>query len=1514
MSDSLDLARSLDSWDQNHSAESAVSVLTAATDCESSEAALWQRFLETTGEHPYLSLLPGREQREAWSAIMFKALRWADYGLESLLDWRVRTRPDTIYLQDLGRTGEPALTYAQTQRQARLIAAHLLGPNADQPRSCVGILSANSLDSALCDLACLIHDIPVAPMNIHEDVATLAWICDRLGIADLIVDTPDRLQRAMEIRDRTKQPLNLHLLTAGATTPAPGVSFLNAELGSLSDEEAERRLARRPRFGLDDPCTVLFTSGSTGKPKGITFTPYNLVSKRFARAAALPEVGHDEVLLAFLPLYHTFGRFLELMGMLFWGGTYVFVGNPSLDTLLAGMPRVRPTGMISVPMRWQQICDKAGEQGNDRAALDEITGGQLRWGLSAAGWLSPDTFRWYQSRGVDLCSGFGMTEGTGGLTMTPPGNYLEESVGLPLPGVRIRLGDLGELQVAGPYVAYYLPEDGPVGDLTAKESDRTGEYWLGTGDLFRELPDGHLQIVDRIKDIYKNNRGQTVAPRKVETRFTGVPGIKRTFLAGDGRAANVLLIVPDPDDTMFSELDPIEREDYLRRVIRQANLDLTSYERVVSFALLDRDFDTEHGELTAKGSLRRKAIEHNFKDVLDGLYRRRTLSWQGRRLVVPRWVIRELGVLEDEIQLDGDSLINSRAGSRLPLAVGSRPGWVRIGDLEYRPTDPDQEIDLGLFARQPLLWAGNPSLQAFLPCRNGWDTPLIGVDEQVLLPPRDADTGGTVCPARRSGRLGELDIHILDALFADLETALDAVAHLEKELATSLPREALLIRRRLEALACHPLLAIRCEVYRILVLDDPEPDYGRHLAAFVDSGRPFLCANTIAAIAHGASESRRLFSFRRRLHAYRQQLDWPASPATRTIFSDLLRLLADFARTKPENMSTVRRELLCWSLFKRDPELAELAGGLQRELTAWHRDLLESSAPDPEAWRGRLAFQEGLADDEISRLESVLIGTTLLAESVALVFDTTLNPADLPPSGIWISRTTSQPFPSRYRISINTESGRHFDLLLILREDLGDSEVMETFHRVAAIRAWPSATPVLPRLGALRTDLGVATMAFANGLTVWDRIRLNGSTPADAAAEGKRGWRRLLVSGMTTVLSAWHHSGKVTVPGMITPSNVLVPDRDWREGSKMISLAGWSTYHEPLDLARPLIKNFLLLPVSHYPALKGMVDHDWLAEAAAEALGPVDGRNFLIELANNLESSPQPELGPDLASRLRLFAQGLADRYRPTLAVEGAVERYNAWRMANPDSSPRARSDQIEALGRLYRLDLEGEPAQFTLFGECYLTEETETARQACDRLVDRLFRHPGLRAARTVELSDLQAALASAEDRDALGRLAFPHSGIGHHPALQAVGDRAREHVVLQTEVLDDREHKYMTREPRDAAEMGRLYRLFLQSGFPLEISESDNHLVTVDSDGQMTGGVVWRLDAAGEPHLDGVAVVPSRRGHGLARSILEDFASRLRDDGYTHLRTHYSLKDFFEHLGFATDRQRGGLVRHLG
>src|SRR5690606_4109244 len=111
------------------------------------------------------------------------------------------------------------------------------------------------------------------------------------------------------------------------------------------------------------------------------------------------------------------------------------------------------------------------------AVVRDVVGDRLAVGLSAAGYLDPAIFRFFQRHGVELLSGFGMTEGTGGLLMTPLGRYREDSLGLPLPGTEARLADDGELHVRGPYVTtgYIDPEH----DAAAWTADR----WLKTGDI-----------------------------------------------------------------------------------------------------------------------------------------------------------------------------------------------------------------------------------------------------------------------------------------------------------------------------------------------------------------------------------------------------------------------------------------------------------------------------------------------------------------------------------------------------------------------------------------------------------------------------------------------------------------------------------------------------------------------------------------------------------------------------------------------------------------------------------------------------------------------------------------------------------------------------------------------------------------------------------------------------------------------------------------------------------------------
>ena len=211
---------------------------------------------------------------------------------------------------------------------------------------------------------------------------------------------------------------------------------------------------------MNKTLTIMYTSGSTSNPKGVKFSQLNIVSKRFARALALPDISNEDTFLCYLPLFHTFGRYFELMGSLFWGATYTFAESPSFNSLLKDFKTVSPSVFISIPKRWVQIYDLM----NDSLDLDlsskqkinkklmEITGEKLKWGLSAAGFLDPDIFRFFQDNEIELISGYGMTEATGGITMTPPNQYIENSVGKALPGVELKIEEDGELCMKGPYI------------------------------------------------------------------------------------------------------------------------------------------------------------------------------------------------------------------------------------------------------------------------------------------------------------------------------------------------------------------------------------------------------------------------------------------------------------------------------------------------------------------------------------------------------------------------------------------------------------------------------------------------------------------------------------------------------------------------------------------------------------------------------------------------------------------------------------------------------------------------------------------------------------------------------------------------------------------------------------------------------------------------------------------------------------------------------------------------------
>lgn len=1481
--------------------------------------AVWHRYLDETRRTVFLQALPDDEARNRWAETTFPLIRSTEYGFETLLDQRVREHPDRTLFQEM-EAGDPLRwSYEVIARRVRTMAAVFWAAHPEQPR--VAIVSENTLDGACCDLACLAYDILVTPVSPHFNPETLAWIFDELKINIVVVETEELRDRMGQVRSLASTSFRVFLLDPDAETPGEGESRLAEEMAQMGSAEADRILGGRTRRSVMDLATVMFTSGSTGRPKGVQYTVYNLITKRFARAAALPKVGDGEILFCFLPLYHTFGRYLEMTGMLFWGGTYVFAGNPSLETLLKGLQQARPTGLISIPRRWQQIRDRCLAEMDleeDRSRRDHafrrVVGDQLRWGLSAAGALEPAAFHFFQRHGVELCSGFGMTEATGGITMTQPGAYEDNTVGVPLPGLEARLSPEGELEIRGHYVARYLGDPPPSPD---------DEYWLPTGDIFRQRESGYYEIVDRIKDIYKNANGQTVAPGAIEQKLTHVPGIARSFLVGDGREFNVLLIVPDLTDPVLSDGPESERTlEYFQQVVTTANQGLAPFERVVNFALLDRDFERERGELTPKGSFQRKTIEENFQDVIRGLYRTNyvELEVNGLKVRIPRWFFRDLGILETDIVAQEEGLWNRRSHGFLTVALHSNGGTVAVGDLEYRVEGG--LVDLGVFARQPMLWVANPSLIAFCPCKEGWDLTLKAVSTQVFIPWRqegDYTPKVTVTPTSiRDPGLTEVNRLCTTALFTPAPDALRTVRTLEGLLKKTNVRLSRVIHRRLEALARHPDLEVRALAYRVFLLVGPVPDYTLEIPAFLSSGLPFLSEESIEAIADARIEPVRLEALRGRLHRYRVQLEWPASEALRHQMEGVFSLLTTFVRHHPDYYVQIRAELVSWVLHLADPELSRIAREYLEEIVEWFEEYLEGRTTnnEPHRWEGKIVFHDRISENEVRVIHRALVGTTFLNQSIMLAFDHRgIEVDEIPANGIWIAPVFSFLQAQVYRVSVNTRAGKHYDLLLGTATDREEANLLETTFWMLALGGRVDAPPVVRPFGCYRPDLGSFSMALVNDLTVWERVRaLTGETYLKFQPTPKH-WRDLFVRGIATFFRGWKHSDRSIVPGPLSPSNVMVPAPDFRSGGTILSLADWWPYDGPLSLVRPIMKNFFFPTTSYYPQTRSDLDVCWLFDGVMEALGSEDGRSFLVELQAALEQDSEPDLDPDwrLRERLEGYLKKLDHEYRVPLALLCAVERYADWARTNPRATPFARERQITELHQLYQLDAYGDMGRYALYRKTYFAALGPDVAGAFDRLLQRMFRNLGQKPTHMVELSELQATLKEDADRLVFSHMVFPASRRAGIVDILAVGGQGRGKVVVTSHVRDNQGERYTVREPIDPAEIGRLYRLYLESGMPLSLSDQARYLLAIDSDERIVAGISYKFLEPTIAYLDGLVVALPLRGNGLGGEFLEDFCLRLVSQGVRALNTHFIARPFLLAHGFRVDQEWGGLVRFL-
>ena len=444
---------------------------------------------------------------------------------------------------------------------------------------------------------------------------------------------------------------------------------LRAAGADVGDEVVTERAAAA---GAADLATVIYTSGTTGRPKGCELTHENLladVRNAFLGPLTLIAGAEDPGTVLFLPLAHVFARIIQV-GCIEGG---IVLGHcADLTALLPALASFRPTFILAVPRVFEKVYNTAEQKAQSekrgaifgRAAdvaigysraldgpggrpsfglraqhalfgrlvyrkLRAALGGRAQYAVSGGAALSERLCHFFRGIGVTVLEGYGLTETTAAATVNRPDRNKIGTVGLPLPGVGIKIADDGEILISGKNVfpGYWRNE-------AATKEAFAEDGWFATGDVGELDEEGFLTITGRKKELIVTAGGKNVSPAVLEDRLRSHALISQCMVVGDGRPFVAALVTLDPeafgpwkerhgkpaDATIASLRDDPDLVADVQAAVDDANLAVSRAESIRKFRILDVDFTQEAGQLTVKLGIRRSVLLKDFAADIDALY------------------------------------------------------------------------------------------------------------------------------------------------------------------------------------------------------------------------------------------------------------------------------------------------------------------------------------------------------------------------------------------------------------------------------------------------------------------------------------------------------------------------------------------------------------------------------------------------------------------------------------------------------------------------------------------------------------------------------------------------------------------------------------------------------------------------------------------------------------------------------------------------------------------------------
>lgn len=421
---------------------------------------------------------------------------------------------------------------------------------------------------------------------------------------------------------------------------------------------------------FNDICNILYTSGTTGDSKGVVLTYGQYQAALEANDKCVP-VGEDDRSISFLPLTHIFERGWAYLCLS--EGAEIII-NTYPKEIQDSMRQTHPTCMSSVPRFWEKVYqavkDKIDRSGAvqkkmfayalsvgrkynieylshakrpplplaleykvvDKAILSLVrkTMGLIKPNIfpTAGAYVSPEVEEFIHSIGLNMVVGYGLTESLATVSCDHLSDgYTLGSVGRPIEGIQIKIGENDEILLKGPTITrgYYKRDS-----INAVSFDEDGFFHTGDSGY---LKDGELFLKERIKDLFKTSNGKYIAPQQIEALLLVDKFVDQAAVIADQRKFVSALIVPAysqleewarDNGVSYSTIDELCAHPKVNAMMKERidtlQQTLSHYEQIKRFTILPKPFSMESGELTNTLKLRRQVVNKNYKEFIDKMY------------------------------------------------------------------------------------------------------------------------------------------------------------------------------------------------------------------------------------------------------------------------------------------------------------------------------------------------------------------------------------------------------------------------------------------------------------------------------------------------------------------------------------------------------------------------------------------------------------------------------------------------------------------------------------------------------------------------------------------------------------------------------------------------------------------------------------------------------------------------------------------------------------------------------